>query len=62
MKLTIEGTTDEVKRLLPGANDEQLKPLAELSGGQYQDYVIKAKFGKSIDLPEKYKMVIYPEE
>ena len=62
MKVTIEVTTDEIKKLLTGANDEQLKQLAELSGGQYQDYVITAKFGKSIDLPEKYKIVIYPEE
>ena len=62
MQLTIEGTTDEVKKLLVGVNDEQLKPLAELSGGQYQDYAIMAKFGKSIALPENYKIVIYPEE
>lgn len=40
--------------------NQSIKKPTRLVGGLYQDYEARAKFGKTIDLPERYEIVIRP--
>jgi hypothetical protein len=40
--------------------NQSIKKPTRLVGGLYQDYEVRAKFGKTIDLPEQYEIIIRP--
>ncbi len=40
--------------------NQSIKKPTRLIGGLYQDYEVRAKFGKTIDLPEQYEIIIRP--
>lgn len=40
--------------------NQSMKKPTRLVGGLYQDYEVRAKFGKTIDLPKQYEIIIRP--